>query len=491
MRFEFIRDDTLPLGAWALRARSHSDNVVVRHGANVETFDDRFFSGVWTGEFGAADFANADVRVGTGALLRDGHLELITPTHPYSGVYVTRTDGRLLASNSMVGLLAETDARPVVGRVHYFNVLSRQNRYPDHDHDFDFGHTVIRSLRLDRFVVDADLAVQRVTTTGNIRFSDFTSFRSRLTDVLAGLADNATCATRVQPLTLKATLSAGYDSAAAAALAWDAGWRDAVTIVRTDSGADDSGAAVAGHLGYRCESISADAWKACGPLPEAEFLVAAGPVTRVRLTAASTLRQSVILTGTMGDMAWKPGVPMIRRRYRRPFDYPGTEDGLNEWALRIGSVFLPVPSLGADDRAQLRRVAGAAELAPWKLNNDYDRPLPRRIAEERGVPRDAFGQRKMASAQVTASTQMADESRKDFDAWLREHGVTRATKRHRARRGTSRVALNLSQRFTSEDFADDVRNWRMVVYPTWRAAHLFHWAVERTRTRYGEPFFDG
>jgi hypothetical protein len=33
-------------------------------------------------------------------------------------------------------------------------------------------------------------------------------------------------------------------------------------------------------------------------------------------------------------------------------------------------------------------------MIPWRLNNSYDRPIPRRIAEEAGVPRHLFGQKK-------------------------------------------------------------------------------------------------
>ena len=36
-------------------------------------------------------------------------------------------------------------------------------------------------------------------------------------------------------------------------------------------------------------------------------------------------------------------------------------------------------------------------MDPWRLRNGYDRPIPRRIAEEAGVPRLAFGQSKMGS----------------------------------------------------------------------------------------------
>src|SRR5690606_38494472 len=58
---------------------------------------------------------------------------------------------------------------------------------------------------------------------------------------------------------------------------------------------------------------------------------------------------------------------------------------------------LAVPYLGARRREDLYRITHSDELGPWRLNVPYDRPLPRRIAEERGVPREMFGQKKLAS----------------------------------------------------------------------------------------------
>jgi hypothetical protein len=39
-------------------------------------------------------------------------------------------------------------------------------------------------------------------------------------------------------------------------------------------------------------------------------------------------------------------------------------------------------------------------MKPWSVGNNYDRPIARRIIEEAGVDRRAFGMRKMASSQV-------------------------------------------------------------------------------------------
>ena len=43
-------------------------------------------------------------------------------------------------------------------------------------------------------------------------------------------------------------------------------------------------------------------------------------------------------------------------------------------------------------------VSQSAEMAPYTLGNDYDRPIPRRILESSGVPRELFGMRKKAVA---------------------------------------------------------------------------------------------
>mgnify|MGYP003408922933 CR=1 FL=1 len=55
--------------------------------------------------------------------------------------------------------------------------------------------------------------------------------------------------------------------------------------------------------------------------------------------------------------------------------------------------------------AAINRVSRSDEMKPWQLGNDYDRPIPRRLLEERGVPRDAFGFGKKAVAQDYESPQ--------------------------------------------------------------------------------------
>jgi hypothetical protein len=56
-------------------------------------------------------------------------------------------------------------------------------------------------------------------------------------------------------------------------------------------------------------------------------------------------------------------------------------------------------------------------MHPWKLGNGYyDRPIARRIAEEAGVPREFFGQRKRGAGLMLR--RLSSESEADFERFL-------------------------------------------------------------------------
>ena len=69
---------------------------------------------------------------------------------------------------------------------------------------------------------------------------------------------------------------------------------------------------------------------------------------------------------------------------------------MEEFRLRVGFVHLPVPTIGALMTPELRRISRSQAMKPWVVSPNYDRPIPRRMAEEAGVPREWFGQNKKA-----------------------------------------------------------------------------------------------
>ncbi len=68
-------------------------------------------------------------------------------------------------------------------------------------------------------------------------------------------------------------------------------------------------------------------------------------------------------------------------------------------------------------------------MAPWKLNNSYDRPIARRIAEQNGVPREYFGQQKMASVVEfpPPNIPITDRLRQEYFNYLIENRIISKT----------------------------------------------------------------
>lgn len=70
--------------------------------------------------------------------------------------------------------------------------------------------------------------------------------------------------------------------------------------------------------------------------------------------------------------------------------------GLSELRLRRDFIHAPVPFFGGTRHHDLLRIALSDKMAGYRIGGSYDRPVLRRIAEQAGVPREAFGQRKRA-----------------------------------------------------------------------------------------------
>ncbi|MGF9765005.1 hypothetical protein AAII07_59160 [Microvirga sp. 0TCS3.31] len=100
----------------------------------------------------------------------------------------------------------------------------------------------------------------------------------------------------------------------------------------------------------------------------------------------------MFVTGFHGDKVWnRNGKPnsVIKRG-----DISGSS--LGEFRIAKDFVHLPLPFVGAQHHSDLSRISKSDEMCAFSVGGDYDRPIPRRIAEEAGVPRKLFGQTKKA-----------------------------------------------------------------------------------------------
>jgi hypothetical protein len=101
---------------------------------------------------------------------------------------------------------------------------------------------------------------------------------------------------------------------------------------------------------------------------------------------------AAVMMGNLGDDLWRYDRQDVGRALSRPREYEPAAAGLREFRLHAGIVLVHVPTIGAIHSARIHEISRSPELAPWVLGNEYDRPLPRRIVEDAGVPRTAFGQ---------------------------------------------------------------------------------------------------
>jgi len=413
MRFVYEQIDSLPKLAWLATVEPLSDVVHVRHGAFVETHGRFFIEGAWDGDFAVGDFGTTNCVFGSGAVLEAGAVVFVSCAATTDYLYWKTAEGRATVSNSLPLLLAALDdrLRP----------------------DFEFYHRINRSIveGIDRYVTTIPTArgsVRRLMYR-NLRvpmgsrpvelekqlapsFRSYEAYFAYVSGRYGHIAKNARDPARAKPLAIFSTQSRGYDTTAINAMAAPYGVDAAFTVStgkvagvfadrETEVGPNDDGTEICQTLGIRCIPIDRRAY-------EREFgdesLYYATDDVNGDANFHGMCRHidgaALLLTGTLGEI-W----------YTRISYYLGQESlidgtmkrgdlgghGLTEIRLRAGFIQVAVPYLGAQQRSDIFTITESAEMAPWRLGNVYDRPIPRRMGEEAGISRHLFGQTKMAS----------------------------------------------------------------------------------------------
>ena len=355
----------------------------------------------------------------------------------------------------------------------------------------------------------ADASLRRIARPPGAPPSRYADYVDLLLGTTCRLAANAADRRRAATYRLVAACSRGYDSTASAAIAGLAGCREGVTFVEslgrsghplvgvTERVGDDSGADTLRVLGMRVAEFDRRALAELPGHPRAEFFLSS-PAAITDATARvmeDTLRGSVFVSGRHGERYWGPTRRCSRTDFRERDDCHLSGQALGEFRLRAGFVHFPLPYVGARHGPAIYRITRSAEMRPWTLGTGYyDRPIPRRIAEEAGVPREWFGQRKLGAGMGLRD--LSAESERDFQDFL--HSEVPAT-----------VLRRLDPRPIAERFAAHRRlTWIRSIYShlppvsaaldllqgdrlhmMWRSTSLyhFHWGYAKTRSRYARP----
>ena len=122
------------------------------------------------------------------------------------------------------------------------------------------------------------------------------------------------------------------------------------------------------------------------------------PLDECLYTDDVNFEDSIVLFGEHGDTLYNYHLQVnnsFSRKNKDGVETSGTT--YTEFALQKGFIAIPVPSIPTVLHSDLIKISNSEEMKKYKLNTWYDRPIPRRIAEEFGhIKRNTFAKEKSA-----------------------------------------------------------------------------------------------
>lgn len=414
------RIDDLPPLAWLARAdRGDARRLTLWHGTGVEVRENWFFEGAWDDDAEQGRFDLTDIVAGTGARLGGDGIRFVSYGNTLNRLHYRTDREGLLVSNSLPCLLAGAG-------------MQLRTRYTRYQRDL---FSIVRGLEgyrrwlpvlggtvsllyYENLLWDGREAMPERKPRIDRDFTTYEKYRSFLDGALARLITNAgdPCrGIRYRPL---GTLSGGYDSPAVMALARAHGCSDALYLEPNRQTADSVAPGIAVHLGVTLHRFPVNGWRERGGEPERLYITGVPDAEDLRFESAGDLLcNRLLLTGAWGDVCWNPQHKGHSGNFTRT-DTQGLS--LSEARLWRGFQVLAVPMLGGLQVHDVQALGRRPEMRSWRIGGDYDRPVPRRIVEEAGVPRGTFARSKVGQSPALQSgpSFLSEESRASYAAWL-------------------------------------------------------------------------
>jgi hypothetical protein len=264
----------------------------------------------------------------------------------------------------------------------------------------------------------------------------------------------------------------------------------------------DSGRKIGERLGLRVTEYDRLTYRRLPNIPEAEFCASTPAGQDVVMAATeSQAAGALLLTGRFGEPIWTRHRFRFRPAYRDRFARRPYGCSVVEFRLRVGALMLPVPIVGAWHGLTVLRISNSAEMAPWWVGGNYDRPIARRILEEAGIPREWFGHQKRLTATEMpfVGIESTHPSMADFLRFCESCAPAASPRRGMHRLYTMNRRLNawiekLCKRVGIETKLTTVvseRHFRRAPEAARLFAYSFQWGTERIAHRYQVPSFPG
>jgi hypothetical protein len=439
-RIKYEANPLIPPLSWQATLDFANRELAVIHGQYVETHNTFFVEGVWDGPFCQGGLDRVENVFGSGCTVRGETVVFVPSSATTDSLFYTATPSELMVSNSLPLLLARIgdslDPKVPVYEDLNNSIMRGIDGYAE---VIPTRRSSVRRLMYHNMEVGG-VGPTRVEKPLPPHFSCYADYVSYLRSVYGRLIENARDQGRAKALKIYSTQSRGYDSTAVNVIAAPHGIDRVFTVTKSkgigryaledeNHQGNDDGTEICQILNVPSQPIDRRAFT---KVFEDETLLNAG-VHQSQDANLIEIRNyieppCILLTGTLGEMWYTSKCipsnrkPLINDQLMR---WDLSCHGMSELRLGYGFIQAPLPFIGARRRAEIHRITESAEMIPWRLDNNYDRPIPRRLGEEAGIPRSFFGQEKMASVVEVPQPQVpiGKELRRDFWEFLISNGL--------------------------------------------------------------------
>jgi hypothetical protein len=222
-------------------------------------------------------------------------------------------------------------------------------------------------------------------------------------------------------------------------------------------------------------------------MPEAEFLANGMTGEDIVFKAfEDRIRGKCLMSGYWAGTQWALARESDWRRIA-PTSTAGAD--FVEFRLRTDFHHVMPPIFGAVLEPGAPRLLDRPEMQAYRIGGHYDRPIPRRLAEEAGIPRAAFGHSKRAANALFHRDGLAafsERSRRAVEAFAEREGTDLRFRRRRPFTKQERAVIQAAQKVGLDRLVAplDHRRKSLVHFEPEFGNVLFRWAVSVVRGRY-------
>jgi hypothetical protein len=367
--------------------------------------------GIWDDDFEKGAFHQSENFFGSGIRIEDNSIYFVTSSSRSDRIFFCEDKQKYFFSNSLVLLLSYTEAQLDDNYDYQSESLSICRGLNKYKKQYRILHPEIKCFYQIFYenVILSDNQISFQRRYKKRKIGSYSQYCRVVLEVLHKLKSNYESNAREHTFSAFTTLSQGYDSTAVTCLVKNIGVKDAFIGNRIPHAFHlptmmfemDGAIKIAELLGLRVQGI--DSSRKSISEDELYFLATNYPKFNTQAWSEVSLHGmakyieshnlcAVVFTGHHGDSTWD--IKISDDFLDEELKAPAMLGFCQEMRLKAGYIHIPVPRIGADNLKDIVSISRSQEMIPWRLNNDYDRPIPRRIAEEAGVPRALFGQKK-------------------------------------------------------------------------------------------------